>query len=94
MTDSQDPKGHTVEEPKAVTSHGVVQLDDVVYEAADEPAPAPTSGENPVVVTVTQTTTFTEGGEDTVREDIVSQKTAVETDNTQEDDFMADLASM
>ena len=68
MTDSQDPKGHTVEEPKTITSHGVVQSDDVVYEAADEPAPAPTSGENPVVVTVTQTTTITERDEDTVRE--------------------------
>lgn len=68
MADSQDAKGHTVEELKNVASHGVVQSDDVVEEAADEPAPAPTSGENPVVVTVTQTTTITEGDEGTIRE--------------------------
>ena len=68
MADSQDTKGHTVEELKNVASHGVVQSDDVVKEAADEPAPAPTSGENPVVVTVTQTTTIAEGDEGTIRE--------------------------
>lgn len=68
MTDSQDTIKETAQvlEGKVVVGPGATQAGDAAEDVED--APPPTSGDNPVVVTVTRRTTITDTAGNVLRE--------------------------